>query len=217
MQEGSTMSKDGQLPTQSHQEGTSDPTRMNLNETLRFMQQLIEGLARQFYSVARDVEELKRGKSSASMEQIIGDNFGGVNLPHHQRPYNSMSTHGYQDMSANNPYPFHAGGFQVTPQAIAGRRGGQSGRGYYRPHEEVPRHEAWREDNLFENFGEDPYVGQAYYIGYYGTQQGDKALHKIKWKVPSFEDDSDANSTNPHIPKNRRQFSGKTASNHLPR
>ncbi|KAI5652362.1 hypothetical protein M9H77_29549 [Catharanthus roseus] len=28
---GLTMSMDGHLPTQSHQEGTSDPTRMNLN------------------------------------------------------------------------------------------------------------------------------------------------------------------------------------------
>ncbi|KAI5649444.1 hypothetical protein M9H77_35449 [Catharanthus roseus] len=34
---------DGHMPTQSHQEGTSDPTRMNLNETLRSMQQSIEG------------------------------------------------------------------------------------------------------------------------------------------------------------------------------
>ncbi|KAI5658035.1 hypothetical protein M9H77_26828 [Catharanthus roseus] len=40
------MSSDGHLPTQSDQEGTSDPTRMNLNETLRSMQQSIEGLAR---------------------------------------------------------------------------------------------------------------------------------------------------------------------------
>ncbi|KAI5653793.1 hypothetical protein M9H77_30980 [Catharanthus roseus] len=32
---------------------------MNLNETLRSMQQSIEGLARQFHSVARYVEELK--------------------------------------------------------------------------------------------------------------------------------------------------------------
>ncbi|KAI5667681.1 hypothetical protein M9H77_17534 [Catharanthus roseus] len=51
----------GHLPTQSHQEGPSDPTRMNLNETLRSMQQSIEGLTRQFQGVARDVEELKRG------------------------------------------------------------------------------------------------------------------------------------------------------------
>ncbi|KAI5681317.1 hypothetical protein M9H77_02544 [Catharanthus roseus] len=40
------MSMEGQLPTQYHQEGTSDPTRMNLNETLRSIQQSIEGLVR---------------------------------------------------------------------------------------------------------------------------------------------------------------------------
>ncbi|KAI5675926.1 hypothetical protein M9H77_06876 [Catharanthus roseus] len=43
-----TMSTDGHLPTRSHQEGTSDPTRMNFNETLRSMQQSFEGLAGQF-------------------------------------------------------------------------------------------------------------------------------------------------------------------------
>ncbi|KAI5657886.1 hypothetical protein M9H77_26679 [Catharanthus roseus] len=48
------------LPTQSHQEGTSDLTRMNLNETLRSMQQSIERLARQFQGIARDVKELKK-------------------------------------------------------------------------------------------------------------------------------------------------------------
>ncbi|KAI5667341.1 hypothetical protein M9H77_17194 [Catharanthus roseus] len=47
------MSTKGQLPTKSHQEGTSDPSRMNLNETLRSMQQSIERLV-------RDVEDLKK-------------------------------------------------------------------------------------------------------------------------------------------------------------
>ncbi|KAI5653071.1 hypothetical protein M9H77_30258 [Catharanthus roseus] len=58
--DGLIMSMDGHLPAQSHQEGTSNPTRMNLNGTLRSMQQSIEGLARQFKSVARDIEELKK-------------------------------------------------------------------------------------------------------------------------------------------------------------
>ncbi|KAI5658119.1 hypothetical protein M9H77_26912 [Catharanthus roseus] len=65
-----TMSTDGHLPTQSHQEGTSDTTRMNLNETLQY-------------------------------------------------------------------------------------------------------------------YGENPNVGQAYYGGYHGGQQGDKALEEIKWNVPN--------------------------------
>ncbi|KAI5681679.1 hypothetical protein M9H77_02907 [Catharanthus roseus] len=84
------MSMDGHIPTQSHQEGTSDPTRMNLNETLRSMQQSIEGLARQFQIVAIGVEELKKGKSSDTMEQRVGDNLGGFNSPHHQRPFDNV-------------------------------------------------------------------------------------------------------------------------------
>ncbi|KAI5649096.1 hypothetical protein M9H77_35101 [Catharanthus roseus] len=67
-QEEFRMSMDGHLPSPSHQEGTSDPTWMNLKETLRSIQQSIEGLARQFQGVARDVEELKKGKKSATIE-----------------------------------------------------------------------------------------------------------------------------------------------------
>ncbi|KAI5657560.1 hypothetical protein M9H77_26353 [Catharanthus roseus] len=43
---GLIMSTDGHLPTQSHQGGTSDHIRMYLNETLRSMQQSLEGLTR---------------------------------------------------------------------------------------------------------------------------------------------------------------------------
>ncbi|KAI5680971.1 hypothetical protein M9H77_02198 [Catharanthus roseus] len=66
--------------TPSHQEGTSDPTRMNLNETLRSMQQSIEGLARQFQSIDRDVKELKKDKSCATMEQRVGDNLDVIHI-----------------------------------------------------------------------------------------------------------------------------------------
>ncbi|KAI5681643.1 hypothetical protein M9H77_02871 [Catharanthus roseus] len=117
---------DGRLRTQSHEEGTSDPSRMNLNKTLRSMQQSIENLA-------RDVEDLKKGKSA------------------HQR----------------------------RPQVRGGRRGGLGGRGYYRPQEEYPRHEAWHDYNFYEDYGDNSHVGQAYHGGYYGNQQGDKALDKI--------------------------------------
>ncbi|KAI5653811.1 hypothetical protein M9H77_30998 [Catharanthus roseus] len=58
------MSTDGHLSTQPHQEGTSDPIMMNLNETLRSVQHSIEGLARQFQTVARDIQELKKVKTS---------------------------------------------------------------------------------------------------------------------------------------------------------
>ncbi|KAI5681994.1 hypothetical protein M9H77_03222 [Catharanthus roseus] len=105
------VSTDGHLYAQSHQEGTSDPTRMNLNETLRSMQQSIEGLARQFQSFARDVEELKKGKSSATVEQ---------------RRWKKRSP---------------------------------EGRGYHRPQEKFPRYEAWHEDNLYEDYGDNPNVG----------------------------------------------------------
>ncbi|KAI5666804.1 hypothetical protein M9H77_16657 [Catharanthus roseus] len=54
-----------------------------------------DGLARQFQSVARYVEELNGGKNNAKMEQIFGDNLGGCNSPHHQRPYDNVSTYGY--------------------------------------------------------------------------------------------------------------------------
>ncbi|KAI5673661.1 hypothetical protein M9H77_14025 [Catharanthus roseus] len=67
-----------------------------------------------------------------------------------------MSIQGYQDMLVHNPYPFHEVGYQGRPQARDGRRRGQGARGYHRPREEAPRQEAWRDDNLFEDFGEDP-------------------------------------------------------------
>ncbi|KAI5675970.1 hypothetical protein M9H77_06920 [Catharanthus roseus] len=164
------MSMDGHLLNQSHQEGTSDPTRMNRNEIFRSMQQSIEGLARQFQSVVRDVEELKKGKSSARMEQRVGDNLGGFNSPHHQRPFDIVSTYGYYDMQVQNSYPFHEGG----------RRGSVGGRGYHTLREEFPRLEAWY--NIISHHG-----------GYYSNQQGDNALDKIKWKVPSFNGASDPN------------------------
>ncbi|KAI5676044.1 hypothetical protein M9H77_06994 [Catharanthus roseus] len=115
---GLIMSTDGYLPTQSHLGGASDPTWMNLNETLRSMQQSIEGLARQFQSVARDVEQLKKG------------------------------------------------GYQERPQVRGGRRGGLGGRGYHRPQEVFPRHEAYHEDNLYEDYGDNLNVGQAYHGDY---------------------------------------------------
>ncbi|KAI5666885.1 hypothetical protein M9H77_16738 [Catharanthus roseus] len=64
------MSMDDYLPTQSDQEGTR--------------------LLRQFQNVARDVEEFKKGKSSATMDQRVGDNFGGFSLPHHERLLDNM-------------------------------------------------------------------------------------------------------------------------------
>ncbi|KAI5663963.1 hypothetical protein M9H77_23286 [Catharanthus roseus] len=187
--EGLILFIDGHLPTQSHQGGTSDRSRMNLNKTLRSMQQSIEGLARQFQSVARDVEELKNGKSSATMEQRVGDNLGGFNSPYHQRPFDNVSTYRYHDIPVQNSHSFHEGGYQGRPQIRGGKRGGIGGRGYHRAQEKFPRHE----DNLYEDYGDNPNVGQAYHGDYYGNQQEDKALDKIKWKNPNFKGESDPN------------------------
>ncbi|KAI5652956.1 hypothetical protein M9H77_30143 [Catharanthus roseus] len=90
-------------------------------------------------------------------------------------------------MLVQNSYPFHEGGYQGRKYIRGGRRRGLGGIGYNRPQEEFPRHEAWRENNLFKDYGENPNVAQAYYGGYYVGQQGDKALDKIKWKVPSIK------------------------------
>ncbi|KAI5664128.1 hypothetical protein M9H77_23451 [Catharanthus roseus] len=45
-----------------------------------------------------DVEELKKDKSSATIEQRVGDNLGGFNSPHHQRPFDNVYTCRYRDM-----------------------------------------------------------------------------------------------------------------------
>ncbi|KAI5653076.1 hypothetical protein M9H77_30263 [Catharanthus roseus] len=120
------------------------------------------------YSISsrRDVEELKKGKSSAIMEQRIGDNLGGFNSPHHQRPFDDVFTYRYHDMPVQNYHPFREVGYQGRPQFRGGRRGGLGGRGYHRPQEEFPRYEAWHEDNFYDDYGDNPNVGQAYHGGY---------------------------------------------------
>ncbi|KAI5677804.1 hypothetical protein M9H77_08754 [Catharanthus roseus] len=57
-------------------EAQGKDSRMNLNETLRSIPQSIERLARQFQSIARAIEELRRGKSSAIMKQKDNPNVG---------------------------------------------------------------------------------------------------------------------------------------------
>ncbi|KAI5663702.1 hypothetical protein M9H77_23025 [Catharanthus roseus] len=121
------MSIDGNMPTQSHQ----------------------GGLARQYQSVASDVEELKKGKSSSIMEKRVGGNLGGFNSPHYRRLFDNVSTYEYHDMPVQNSHPFHEGGYQGRPQLRGGRRGGLGGRGYYRQ-EEYPRHEAWHDNNFMK-------------------------------------------------------------------
>ncbi|KAI5652599.1 hypothetical protein M9H77_29786 [Catharanthus roseus] len=107
---GLIMSTDGHLPIQSHQEGTIDPTMVNLNETLR------------------DVEELKKGNSSATMEQRVGNNLGDFNSPHHQRPFDNVSNYGFHDILVQNSHPFYRSEYQGRPQAKDGRKGEEKGR-----------------------------------------------------------------------------------------
>ncbi|KAI5668572.1 hypothetical protein M9H77_18425 [Catharanthus roseus] len=144
-----------------------DPSRMNPNEILRSMQQSVEGLARQFQIVARNVE------------------------------YNA-STYGYHDI----------------PQHRGGRRGGLGGKGYRRPQEEYPRQEAWHDDNSYEDDRDNPNVGQAYHGRYNGNQQGDKALDKIKWKVPRFKGYRVPNVVTPTVTGSFLSV-GELASNYL--
>ncbi|KAI5681760.1 hypothetical protein M9H77_02988 [Catharanthus roseus] len=53
------------------------------------MQQSIEAFSRQFQEIVRDVDELKKGKRSAIIEQRVRDNLGGVPSSHHQKTYDN--------------------------------------------------------------------------------------------------------------------------------
>ncbi|KAI5676262.1 hypothetical protein M9H77_07212 [Catharanthus roseus] len=86
-----------------------------------------------------------------------------------------MPTQSYQEGS-NEP---SMSWISRRSQVRGGRRGGLGGRRYYRPQEEYPRHEASHNDKFYENYRDNPNVFQAYNGGYYGNQQGDKALDKI--------------------------------------
>ncbi|KAI5653885.1 hypothetical protein M9H77_31072 [Catharanthus roseus] len=110
----------------------------------------------------------------------------GFNSPHHQRPFDNVSTYGYHDMPIQNSYLFQEGGYQERSQVSGGRKGDLGGRGYYRPRKEKPRHEAWHEDNMYEEYGDNPNLGQAYHGGYDSNQQGDKGLHKTQWKPQAY-------------------------------
>ncbi|KAI5681862.1 hypothetical protein M9H77_03090 [Catharanthus roseus] len=170
------------------------------------LQQSIESLARQFQDVARDVEELKKGKGSATIEQRVGDNLGEIHSPHLQRPYDNVPPYGYYDMPVQKSYPFYESGYQRRQPTRGGRRGDLGGRGYNRPQEEVPRHETWHEDNMFEDYGENPNVGQAYYGGYYEQKpsQDKKGLQMF------FEDCQDLKNyirLIPHAPGSHRATS----------
>ncbi|KAI5672888.1 hypothetical protein M9H77_13252 [Catharanthus roseus] len=68
-------------------------------------------------------------------------------------------------MPVKNYYPFQKGGYQGRPQIRGGRREGLGERGYYRLQEDYPRHEAWHEDNLYEDYGDNPNVGKTSHYG----------------------------------------------------
>ncbi|KAI5653661.1 hypothetical protein M9H77_30848 [Catharanthus roseus] len=80
-------------------------------------------------------------------------------------------------MPVPNSHPLHEVGYQGRPQFRGGRRRSLVGRRYHRPQEEFPRLEACHDDN-YDDYGDNPNVGQAYHGGYNGNQQGIKALEK---------------------------------------
>ncbi|KAI5677459.1 hypothetical protein M9H77_08409 [Catharanthus roseus] len=117
------------------------------------MQQFIKGLARQFQSVDRDVEKLKKGKSSATMKQRVGDNLGGFNSPHHQSLMIMYLLMDIMTYRANILIPF------MTLDIKEGHKG------YHRPQEEYPRQQVWNDDNFYGDYGDNPNLGQAYHGG----------------------------------------------------
>ncbi|KAI5652365.1 hypothetical protein M9H77_29552 [Catharanthus roseus] len=58
-------------------------------------------------------------------------------------------------MPTQNSHPFPESGYQGREPTRSGRRRDLRGRRCDRPQEEVPRHEAWHEDNLFEDSREN--------------------------------------------------------------
>ncbi|KAI5676240.1 hypothetical protein M9H77_07190 [Catharanthus roseus] len=132
------------------------------------------GLARQFQGVPRDVEELKMGKESATIEQRVGDNLGGVFSPHHQSAYDNAPPYGYYDMPAQSSYLFHESGYQGWQATKGGRKRGLGRRGDNRTQEKIPRNEAWHEDNLFYDYGENPNVGKKFFE--------EQKMHKMSLK-----------------------------------
>ncbi|KAI5672051.1 hypothetical protein M9H77_12415 [Catharanthus roseus] len=138
-------------------------------------------------------KESRRGKNRAyRLEKQRGHNHikGHVNS-HTQKNYQNYNHHGSFETLVQSTHQFYDGGRHTTPRDR--RRGGLGGRGYYRPQEEVPRYEAMHEGNLFDDYGENPNVSQSILVVIMVDSKGDKALDKIKWKVPSFKGKSDPN------------------------
>ncbi|KAI5662463.1 hypothetical protein M9H77_21786 [Catharanthus roseus] len=114
-----------------------------IEPTVDGVKMLINGLARQYQGVARDVEELKKGKGSATIEQRFGTTLEEFL---HLIIEGIMTMYLFMDiMTCQLKVPIYFMGWQLTR---SGRRGGLGGRGYNRPQEEESRHEACHKDNL---------------------------------------------------------------------
>ncbi|KAI5672137.1 hypothetical protein M9H77_12501 [Catharanthus roseus] len=100
---------------------------------------------------------------------------------HTQRGYGKYNHHGSFETRVQSTYQFYDGSKHTTPRG--GRTGGLGGRGCNRPEEEVSRHEPWHEDNMFDDYGENSNIGQEYFGGYYGRQQGYRVLYKDQVEV----------------------------------
>ncbi|KAI5681794.1 hypothetical protein M9H77_03022 [Catharanthus roseus] len=83
----------------------------------------------------------RRGKNRSYRRQGQSHIEGHVNS-HTQRGYGNYNHHGSFGTPVQSTHQFYDGNRHTTPT------------------EEVPRHEAWHEDNLFDDFEENPNVGQ---------------------------------------------------------
>lgn len=185
---GTNMSMEGQLPTPAHHEGASEASKLNMIDEVHSMRQSMEVMMRQLQSLTKDVGDLKKGKGSTTAEQRVGENLGGAFTPHSQPSYGNFSPYGPYDAPAHST--FHDGGRDATK---GGKRGGKGRRGLNRPHEEFQRDKAWHDDNLADDYGGNPYVGQEHFGDFHGGPREQRALDKIKWKVPSFQGESAPN------------------------
>ncbi|KAI5672131.1 hypothetical protein M9H77_12495 [Catharanthus roseus] len=124
-QEDFIMSTDAQLLNPQH-EGASESPHSNLDPMRIIMQEL--------QSIKREIGDMGRDITNLSIEQRYESHIEG----------NSFGT------PVQGTHQFYDGGRYTTPRG--GRTRVLGGRGYNIPQEEVPRHEAWNEDNLCDNY-----------------------------------------------------------------
>ncbi|KAI5667872.1 hypothetical protein M9H77_17725 [Catharanthus roseus] len=159
---------DAQLPTP-HHERTCESPHSNLDP--------IKVIMKELQQMRQDMNDSRRDVTDQYVEHRGRSDHVDHVSPPTERGYGNHTS--------------HDGGRHTTP--VGGRHRGSSGRTYQRPHEIFQRNEAWHEVDIGVEQGGYPIRGQEHFGGYYGEQQGDKALDQIKWKVSSFKEESDPN------------------------